>query len=171
MKIKQEPTQAELRELFDYRGGQLIRRIATSSRARVGSVAGNAGNDKGYVYVSIRSKLYSVHRLIWIHHNGAIPEGAQIDHANGIRDDNRIDNLRLALNGNKDNGQNRTCNKNNKSGYMGVSWHKQTQKWVANIMVSNKQKHLGLFSTPEEAYAAYLKAKKELHKFQPEPRK
>ena len=44
---------------------------------------------------------------------------------------------------------------NNKSGYKGVSWHKQKEKWVAQIKIEGKNKFLGFFTDPEKAYKAY----------------
>ena len=56
----------------------------------------------GYRIVSIFSKPYKEHRLVWIYHNVEILNSLNIDHINRIRDDNRISNLRLvnqSLNG------------------------------------------------------------------------
>ena len=53
----------------------------------------------------------------------------------------------------------------NSSGFRGVSWEKKRQKWHAQIKLNGKTKHLGRFNTAEQAYNAYLKAKKELHPF------
>lgn len=54
--------------------------------------------------------------------------------------------------------QNRGINKNNQSGYKGVSWHKITNTWRASIMKNHKQYHLGLFKKREEAALAYNEA-------------
>ena len=48
---------------------------------------------------------------------------------------------------------------------MGVDWHKSSNSWRATITTMRKQKHIGCFKTPEEAHAAYLKVKRELHPF------
>ena len=109
-------------------------------------------------------KTHQAHRIVWQLHNGQIPDGLQIDHINGIKDDNRIENLRLDVN--KENPQNISepqCN--NTSGYLGVSWNEREKKWRAQIMVKGKRKYLGLYDTKEEAYEAYLAAKRDLHPF------
>jgi hypothetical protein len=49
--------------------------------------------------------------------------------------------------------------------FRGVSWCERDKKWQAIITINGRGKHLGLFDTPEEAYAAYLYAKLELHPF------
>ena len=62
-----------------------------------------------------------------------------------------------------ENEWNKTKQINNTSGFKGVYLNKAAQKWHTKISINNKQKHLGYFDSPEEAYAAYCKAAKELH--------
>jgi len=88
-----------------------------------------------------------------------------IDHINGIRHDNRIENLREA--NHIENGQNKKKHKNNSSSYTGVSYNKRLKKWDANICFEWKQKYLGSYELKEDAVEAYNKAKIELHEFQP----
>jgi hypothetical protein len=54
---------------------------------------------------------------------------------------------------------------NNTSGYRGVHWNKGHKKWVARIKINGKKKHLGEFNSIDDAHAAYLQAKRELHPF------
>ena len=97
-----------------------------------------------------------MHRLIM----GA-KKGQQVDHIHHLTMDNRKSELRLCT------GSQNLCNtvkySNNTSGYKGVSWHKQRQKWRPDIMLSGKQKFLSLYATPEAAHQAYCKAALELH--------
>lgn len=60
--------------------------------------------------------------------------------------------------------------RHNTSGYVGACWNKRERKWTAHIRADGKQVYLGSFDTPEAASARYLKAKAELHPFQPVPR-
>lgn len=60
-----------------------------------------------------------------------IPEGMEIDHINGVRDDNRIDNLRLVTK--KENLKNKGMYKSNSSGFTGVSYDKSQDVWVSKI--------------------------------------
>ena len=85
--------------------------------------------------------------------NGEIPEGYDIDHINGIVDDNRLSNLRLATQ--LQTTHNRKRSSRNTSGYKGVSYKKAKRKYYATIKVGNKDLHLGCFDTPEEASAIY----------------
>lgn len=86
-------------------------------------------------------------------HYGDIPDGMEIDHINRIKDDNRIENLRVVTK------RQNCCNlSTNTSGIPGVIWCKQQKKWRARIWVNGKNKHLGLFENIEDAKVARKKA-------------
>lgn len=94
------------------------------------------------------------HRLIMERHLGRyLKEDEVIDHINGDRLDNRIENLRVCTR--KENVRNQRLHKNNSSGYKGVVWDKQRSKWIAQIMVDRKHLFLGRFETVLEAAKAY----------------
>lgn len=126
----------------------------------VGNAAGTLKNSDGYLNVKIDNRLYRGHRLAWLYVYGVWPAG-QIDHINGVRADNRIANLRDVSS--KENTHNqRTAHRGSKSGVLGVTV-KPNGKFVADIRHNGKKKHLGYFSTAEDAHAAYVKAKREFH--------
>lgn len=83
-------------------------------------------------------------------------KGEMVDHINGDTLRNTRDNLRLATR--SQNAQNRKINKNSKSGFKGVHFHKQTSTWRAAITLDGKCKYLGSFKTPELAARAYNEA-------------
>jgi hypothetical protein len=85
--------------------------------------------------------------------------GLQVDHVNGDKLDNRKDNLRIC-NGTQNQG-NMKIPKHNTSGIKGVSWHKATKKWVANIRINKKPKYLGSFSSKLDAKEIYTKFAKQ----------
>jgi hypothetical protein len=84
------------------------------------------------------------------------PDDMEVDHIDGNRLNNQRSNLRLATS--SQNKINRGPRSDNKSGYKGVSWHKQRNKWTARIMVNGFYKHLGLFDEIENAVEAYNQA-------------
>lgn len=115
---------------------------------------------RGYCYIKIRGYgLFSSSRLAWFYVNKNWP-AEEIDHINGNPSDNRILNLREATR--SENAANRGKHKNNKSGFKGVTKHRN--KWTACVRIRNKRYRLGSFETPELAYAAYLKKAHEVHK-------
>lgn len=124
------------------------------SQMPAGSLAGTPHNC-GYWHINVAGQLYLAHRLAWFYVTGKWPTN-QIDHINGDRRDNRFENLRLA-NGSQNNA-NARLRKDSSSGFKGVSFHKQRRMWRSTICIDGKQKHLGLFSTPEEGHVAYMQA-------------
>lgn len=131
----------------------------------LGSRAGSPNKD-GYRQIKIHNRLYGEHRLAWLYMYGCWPD-KHIDHINGVRDDNRCCNLREATHA--ENHQNRHSHKGSSSKYIGVSYYKRRNKYIAYINVSGVRHHLGYFKTQEDAYAAYCEAKKKLHPFNPKP--
>jgi hypothetical protein len=97
----------------------------------------------------------SMHRFIL-----NAPKDAQVDHSNGNRLDNRKANLQI-VNGFL-NQQNRAgANKNNRSGYRNVHWHKQSGRWAVIIVHNGKTHSCGLWDTPEEANEVAIEKRKE----------
>lgn len=153
-------TQARLQELFTYdaKTGNFFWKISINPRALVGDLAGKSSINNGYRQIGIDKHLYSAHRLVWLWFHGSFPKN-QIDHINGIRSDNRIENLRDVSQ--KINTWNlQKAKKNNKSGYLGVDWKSSHKKWRAQIRINGVKKQIGLFDSAEEAHDAYLKEKK-----------
>lgn len=87
-------------------------------------------------------------------------KGEMVDHEDGNGLNNQRSNLRLATG--VENSRNRRIRRDNVSGFKGVCWHKATARWVSQIQVNGKKRHLGLYATPEEAYAVYCEAAAEL---------
>ena len=98
-----------------------------------------------------------MHRLLL----GLTDQKIKIDHRDGNGLNNRRTNLRACTHA--QNLWNTVAHANNTSGFKGVSWDKQSGRWKAQIRGDLKKKHIGYFSTPEEAYAAYCAAALELH--------
>jgi len=145
-------TQEKLKEILDYNPetGIFTRLVRMGQRGKVGDVVGSPHNE-GYLVVRIRGKSYLLHRLAFLYMAGYLPEN-QVDHKNGCGTDNRWLNLREVSN--TCNQQNCKMSKNNKSGFNGVSWYKQTGKWLARIKINNKAIHLGCYETATDAAIA-----------------
>ena len=148
------PSQDRLKELFDYNPetGIFIRLKKTANMHKIGEIVGHP-NKEGYLKIVIDGKTYSLHRLAWMYYYGEDPLSYEIDHHNLNKSDNSIINLRKVTR--KQNSQNKVW-KSSKGMPKGV--HKVKNKYQAMIFVNGKNKHLGLFSTPELAHEAYKKA-------------
>lgn len=135
-----------------------LARMSKSSRIQIGEIAGSI-NNHGYVLISILGGRYSAHRLAWLYMTGKWPIN-QIDHINTIKNDNRWNNLRqVTCSINKQNTRKANCDSS--TGFLGA--HPSGKKFRAQIRIDGKNIHLGLYSTPEDAHEAYIKAKRKLH--------
>lgn len=163
--MKPALTAERLREVLHYdpETGVFTWAISPSRRAPVGSVAGTLNKRWGYVYISIGSKLYRACRLAWLWVHGVWPDG-DVDHKNGVRNDDRVSNLRDVSRGVNMQNQ-RIAKTNNKSGFLGVSRARGARErpWFSRIKSDGKVKPLGYYATPEEAHQAYLAAKRKMH--------
>ena len=147
-----------LKEHFTYREGKLFwARIPKNYRKDCLGKRFGSKHNKGYHHGTIKSKKYLEHRLIWLYHYGEWPKD-QLDHINGIRDDNRIENLREC--NNSENQYNRKSARNSSSKYKGVSWYPKYGKWLANFTVGGKKKFIGYYECEIEAAKAYREAVK-----------
>lgn len=147
-------TIGNLKETFDFdpKTGRF------SWKAEPGFVQAN-----GYRYIKVNGKLQLAHRLAWLYHYGEEPIGL-VDHINGDRCDNKIENLRIATY--SQNSANAKLHSRNTSGLKGASkvvkrgiW---TGRWQASITFNRKQINLGSFKTKELAHAAYIAAAERL---------
>ncbi len=148
-----------LNELYEYREGALYHKLPRP-KVRVGERAGSPSNS-GHRNLRVQGKMMKEHRAIWIMHHGPIPDGLEVDHLNRIRDDNRIENLRLATRG--QNQHNRKLNTNNTSGTKGVYWHPAKGKWVARVWV-DKRCIARYLNTEKEAIETVAALRKAHHK-------
>jgi hypothetical protein len=157
-------TQSRLKELFHYNNETGLFTFLYSrptSRYLKGKIAGASDCQYGYINLFVDGKLYRAHRIAWLYMTGKWPS-EKIDHKNGVTDDNRWCNLREATNG--ENLQNmRKARKDNSTGFLGV--YPCNGRFRAAISVSGKKYHLGYHDNAEDAYAAYIKEKRDKHPF------
>lgn len=177
MTIKILPDVDVLRQLFLYvpENGKLIWRARTVEQCIdqrscnvfnsqfANQIAGTIRSKEGIDYNEVQISPYGkfgAHRIIWKMHYGVEPPPI-IDHIDGNGLNNRIDNLREATI--YQNGWNSKRSARNKSGFKGVSFNTEKNKWRAAIHVQGKTRLIGYFSTPEEAGEAYKKEAAILH--------
>lgn len=143
----------EVRNLFNYNheSGVLVA-INRTRRTDLNGKAVGCPHGNGYLDVRVGNKLYYVHRLCWAHYYGEWAD--LIDHINGCKDDNRIANLRVA--NKKMNGLNRGVDKDNTTGFKGVSFRSDTKNFMWQFVIEGKKYTKSGFSTASEAYANKL---------------
>lgn len=144
-------TSNDIKELFYYKDGNLFRKTGGKNidkKKPIGWI-----NKKGYLATEINGKYFLVHRLVWQFFNDVIPD--EIDHINGNRADNRIENLRCV---------NRFQNMNNLKCHragQNAGIKKRYNKYAAYITINKKMKYIGLFNDEKSAVEArkeYIRA-------------
>lgn len=151
-------TAEELRSLLSYCMESGI--FSRLTGRKKGLPAGSC--NRGYFYIGLGGRngdVFAAHRLAWLYVHGSWPIG-EIDHIDGNPSNNAITNLREVSR--IRNAQNqRKPRTSNTHGFFGV-WRNK-KRWGCSIRVNGKRFHIGTFDTPEEAEAAYIAAKRELH--------
>ena len=158
------PTPEELHNLLHYEDGKLIWRVRGNGKFDKQFASKEAGCKKrpdGYAVIAYFGKYLMTHRVVWTMFNRQLVKGEDIDHINGDRGDNRIENLRLCSRA--ENLRNSQRRKDNSSGVKGVGFHALSGKWRARISVDGKQVYLGLFQSCEEAENAIVKVRAKAH--------
>lgn len=135
-----------------------------SKNVPVGKVAGTVNGFTGYRSMNLNGKRYYAHRLAFTYVTGVpLSDSYCVDHINGVRDDNRWDNLRCVTTVVNNQNLRKAKSSNQTSGLLGVSWNKKASKWRSYINICGKQVHLGFFEDKYLAYAAYVTAKRAGH--------
>lgn len=152
-----DPDIEEVKKFFEYREGNLYWKVSKSVRALAGSVAGSLSSH-GYIDVGFNGKLLRAHRLIFAMHHGFYPK--QIDHINGVRNDNRIENLRAA--DFQTNAFN-SIGKGAASGIKNVYWRENRKHWFVKLCVLDRQILFGSYRDLELAELVAIEARNKYH--------
>ena len=142
--------------VFEYVDGILLWKIRPANCVRVGDRAGSL-TDQGYRQINYKKKLYQEHRLVFSMFNGPLQKSLEVDHINGIRDDNRLENLRAVSR--RVNQQNKAVHRS--GNLVGASFNKEKNLWESRIQVNKRSNFIGYFKSEQQANAAYLKFCKE----------
>jgi len=144
-------TQERLKELFTYApDGNLIWKVQKAKRTKIGSIAGWVNIDvhsQKYMNIEIDGKSYKLHRIIFMYHYGFVPK--RIDHIDGNRMNNKIENLREATA--SQNAMNSSVRKNSKSGFKNVFLDKVSGKWRVQLKINGKNYSFGSYKDLELA--------------------
>ena len=153
--------QSDYNKIFKYKDGWLYWKVKiNSNKINIGDLAGTASID-GYITVMIDGVRRQAHLIIWEMHNSSVPNGYTVDHIDRVRYNNKIENLRLATI--TENRYNTDKSIRNTSGFKGVYFYKNRNKYVAQITFNKKQKLLGRFDDPRAAAICYNTAASLLH--------
>ena len=148
--------------IYDFENGYIYQRITDITggyrlKAHIYIRCGSKQKN-GYIFYN----QLRIHRLLYEkYHNIKLEKNQLIDHINQIKDDNRIENLRLV--NNQFNQQNRGKQENNTSGHKNIYWDKSMNKWMVQIQINQKKLHFGRFKTLEEAIERRDEVIKELN--------
>lgn len=154
-------TADQVRELYNYdhETGEFTWKPSQVRGRKAGAKAGSYTND-GYLLLFVGGRKFRAHRIAWLHFYGKWPDHL-IDHINGVKDDNRIANLRDVPNDMNRHNQKR-AHKTNRIGLLGVRVTR-CGGFETRIHTKGKYVHLGTYRTAEEAHAVYVSAKQRLH--------
>ena len=145
----------KIKRLDDWRmitsSGYIVQLEQRGSSREAGAVWLPSKNNQGYRLLHVGNKNKKVHRLVWETFKGPIPDGMHVDHINGDRADNRIENLRVATQSENFRGHRGVSSK---SGYRGVYPVTRSPSWAAILRVNGKGKYGGVYPTKIEAAIA-----------------
>ena len=149
-------TAQRLRELFEYNPETgLFRCLYKRKKGRA-----LKEYSPNYRVMRVDGVTHTAHRLAWLYVNGRWPED-NIDHIDGNRLNNRMQNLRDVTSAVNTQNVKRAPISNKSCGLLGVT--KDKKKWSASIATNGKRILLGTFETAEIAHQAYLEAKRQMH--------
>jgi hypothetical protein len=143
--------------LFEYKDGTLYRKVSKGA-VKAGKKVGTPQTD-GCLTVSIDKKCYLVHRIIFMMHNGYFPE--MVDHIDGNRTNNKIENLREATHA--QNAWNSKPRADSNIGIKNITYNKKFNQYTVRIQVNQERKYIGAFKDLELAALVAMEARNKYH--------
>jgi len=134
-------TQEEIKSVFDYKDGNLFWKIKLAACIKVGDLAGCIRKKDEYQVIRYKNTTNYAHRLIFLFHHGYLPKF--IDHINGIKFDNRIENLRECTN--QQNQFNQKYRIDNTTGYKNIQKDTNSKKYRVRIKINGKIINFGSY--------------------------
>jgi len=150
-------TQEYAHSLFEYKDGNLYWKVRKAPHVKIGAKVGSP-EVNGYETVYVDGRNWRIHRLVFLMQHGYLPK--VLDHINGDRKDNRIENLREASH--QTNAYNQNMKRNNVSGIKGVSWNNDRQKWAVRVN-HNKKTYQRYVQDLELAELVAIEMRSKLH--------
>jgi len=142
--------------IVGYDGKYEVSDFGNVKNVKTGRIKKLAIDSNGYCQIGLSNnsvkKIFSVHRIV-LKTFLPIDEIKEVNHKNHIITDNRLENLEWCSR--SENQRFKKKRTGFTSQYVGVSWVKNTKKWVAKCCINHNQFHLGTFDTEEEGAKAY----------------
>lgn len=146
-----------IRKHFDYlASGHLIR---TKGKSCVGRALKGCNHKSGYLIIAINGRSINYHVAIWLFHYDYRPRS--IDHINGIKHDNRIENLRAATVA--QNTWNQSKQTRNTTGHKGLFWCKNDKLWYGAVQCNGNRKKIGWSKDKTHTLKELVKYRKKVH--------
>lgn len=150
-----------LEEAFTYdmdTGKFYWKREAAKGKCKVGDETGSMSSE-GHIFLRFNYHMCMAHSAAWFFIFGVWPK--EVDHKNGVRNDNKIGNLRKCTR--SQSNINGVIRSDNRSGWPGVHFHKALGKWGAYINRNGRRYNLGLYISFEKAKEARVRKERELY--------
>ena len=149
----------ELKKAFRINNGKLERIDLRRADDKWKVVDNKKNHTEGYCRVNFNGRMVAYHVIVRILSTGEdITQGMEIDHINGDKLDNRIENLRVVSH--RRNTQNQMVHRNGQ--LVGCYFNKSKGEYQAQIKISGKRIYLGYYKTEQEAHKAYTIACKHI---------
>jgi hypothetical protein len=146
---------------YDFETGTVTWRFNASRYMKAGKSVGSV-DSTGYYQTRFLSHSYKLHRLCWLLYYKEDPGSMCVDHIDGNKINNKIENLRLATY--QQNRFNSPLRSNNKTGATGVYWSKRSNCYIAKVCMNGRQVYSGHFSSFQDAVNARNNAAKNIFK-------